>query len=373
MRTLIEMTGWWGASRSFYFSTLRSNMTSVSLKIRPAAPVARGKIIKIYSDFREIPARRSFPASHYRIPIPDSLNPSLVTLLMKYTYPSILISLTLLLLSTRISGALIVVSDLNAQGVFSAITLDGGDISSETSVSWDPIQGTVVDDANSGATNDSDQLQVFEISGLTIDDNGSGDDSLTFSVKIQTFGVTANTSTPSLTLGDPYALSLDNSDRTYWGTTGPLPGTSHNSGTGPIGPNEGIQFTFSGGSVTLGAGASTSYSLEFGGFSQLFYDRRQGTPGAVLDLDGVTTVIASPESDQQLDLADARIVALGSDSTGGTNFRLRDLDFSVSIVADSAVPEPASSPLLIGLLAFTGILGTRRRKEAKAIPSLTEF
>lgn len=260
--------------------------------------------------------------------------------------------LRLLLLSTcgasLVSGALTIsVADLQANGTIDSITADLADV----------IGTTVVTPSTTaaGSTNISTQTMQFDVSGLTIDGVGSGDDSVSFSVVIDAWGVSIDPATPSMTLDTAYAFSIDNGSR--WGNTGSLPGGGAFSSSTMLTAGEALAFSYGGGSVSLGAGGSGNYEVTLGSFDVINYSVRSTISNAdatVLLLDGVATNMADSTSSHDEVLGGVQSFAIGA-SEGG--FRLNNLDFSVQI---SAVPEPSAAVAIFGAVGLL-VLGMRRR------------
>ena len=250
------------------------------------------------------------------------------------------------------AGLVISVSDLDADGDYGAITADAVDITGSTT--------TTPSTTGVGNTGVSSQTMLFQITNLSIDGNGVGDDSVSFSILTSAWGGAVSSTGPSLSLDTPYAFSINTTD--FWGNSGALPGTvgSSDSSTS-VNPGEILSFSFVSGSVALGSGGSGSYEVSFDGFSAVKYDAR-GTAssyGAVLALDGVFSAVPSPTGDKTLDLGNATTFALGEmdDTTG--YFRLADLDFGVTI--NAAVPEVETVSLLAGVLSLFALVFIRRR------------
>lgn len=260
-----------------------------------------------------------------------------------------------LLLSAVTHGSIVIaVSDLSGDGSIGSITADLADISGSTT--------TTPSTVSAGTPVATSQTMQFDITGLTIDGSGSGDDSISFSILVEAWGGTISASGPSMTLDTPYYFSINTSSR--WGNSGASGSTNSDSVTS-INAGEALSFSFAGGSVELGSGGSGGYGVSLDGFSQIRYDKRgSGAAESVLELDGVYTLISNPDSDQDIDLQNATTFGFGevNDTTG--YFRLEKLDFGLTV--QSPVPEASISGVLTGASILFMVLGSRRRRNHSA-------
>lgn len=258
------------------------------------------------------------------------------------------------LLSSVVSAAgaaVISVENVRADGTFfnGSVTYDLADVMGNTTVIPSTTAG--------GFTGVTSQTMQFDISGLSIDGIGSADDSVSFSIVVEAWGISTDTAVPTMSLDTPYIFST--AQTTSWGNTGLNGGGNFDSSTS-VNAGEGLSFRYGTGSVLLGDGGSGSFALEFDGFTGINYARRGSGDNreVVIELDGVYSLLEDPEFDHDLSLDNVNFVAIGE--AEGTNgyFRISRIDFGVSVVA---VPEPSAAGVLFGVLGLFSIVTVRRR------------
>lgn len=193
-------------------------------------------------------------------------------------------------------------------------------------------QGATVDSGllasiSEPATNSTLTSLSYTVSGLTIDGDGSNNDTVTF-----TFAVSPT--------GGSGPITWDQND-------GGIREFDYNTGT--FGGGEGITF----GAITVSGTSSSgaAYTLSSASYTEVTA-RRWGSGDSLTIAGDVTNTTITHPVGPEVSLNDTSFTAT---ATGGT-WNLTDVDFSVTVI-----PEPGTFALLAGLTGLVFVM-LRRRK-----------